>query len=214
MNQISQTTRITEFFYNLNENTNGIIDKIEFLPIQINNNTFVCGMRLLSSSYAELHVKILRTFNKNIIQREEMMIMTPESESWVGTNNFSEDTLKLVLNDAIEQVDKITEYHILLTKLYEENKNYPNIQVTLFPTKRTAYKEIMKIKREYNKFLCTYKVLDKFGRLQTLKTYKNLTNNENKHNITLTNTSTTTQQQKNYMTDMELVTCNINDINI
>ena len=212
MNQLSQTTRITEFFYNLNENIHGIIDKIEFLPIQINNNTFVCGMRLLSSSYTELHVKILRTSNRSDIHREELMIMTPESESWVGTNNFSEDTLKLVLNDAIEQVDKLTEYHILLTKLYEDNKNYPNIEIILFPTKRTAYKEIMRIKRQYNKFLCTYKVLDKFGRLQTLKTYKNLTNVENKHNITLTNTSTT--QQQIYMTDMELVTCNINDINI
>ena len=206
MSKENELRRINEFFYNLDENTNGIIDKVEFLPKEISTNVFVSGIRLESAAQIELHVKTIRGFQPRIMQREELTSLKPESEAWIDASTFSEETLKLVINDFIRQVDNLDEYHILLTKYYEHNSKQPNIEVTLCNSKKNAYKQIMMTKRMYETFLCTYKALDKFGRLTTLKTFKNLTKVNNK----TTNSTNTNITHTKIITDMELVTCNVN----
>lgn len=222
----NQLVRINDFFYNLNDNIKGIIDRVEFLPTEIGKNVFVSGIRMFANSVIELHVKTIKGFDPNFMTLEQLTSMTPSSDAWINATTFSEDILKHVINDFIKQVDTLTEYHLLITKWYIQTTPtvmQPSFEVTLFNSKKNAYKEILRVKKNYDTFVTSYKTLDKYGRLTKMKTFQNLTklngdnikinggfNNNN--SLPYKPTTQTQQEKEKIMTDLELITCNINSL--
>lgn len=148
---------LSKFFDDIEDELNGFVDRVELMPVEVDDDVYITGFRIsrYSSDDIEVHLKHIKKIKLDKIEppitdENGWFLLEPDDEMWVSCTIVSDIKLQKALDRFIDNYNSLTTIHVMETKWRDEGEPRSNLEVSLFDNKRAACKEALAMRKQHN----------------------------------------------------------------